>query len=44
MGTSTDPNGGVGGFVSVILNTRLGTPGKTAPKPYPANKVEFLEP
>ena len=44
IGTTTDPIGGVGGFVSVILYSRNGTPGKTKPNSYPADKVEFLEP
>jgi len=44
MGTTTDPEGGVGGFVKVVVNTSKGTPGHTAPRPYPAIKVEFLEP
>jgi len=44
MGTTTDPEGGVNGFVRVVVNTSKGTPGHTAPKPYPAIKVEFLEP
>ena len=43
MGTTTDPIGGVGGYVTVTLAGTMNGHGKSKQGTYPSNKVQFLD-